>query len=67
MRKIGGVWYNLDSYLSEPMTFQEADEVRGFLDYIIGQDGKLCLSRMRKNEFSLVLCRDRTLYISISL
>ncbi|KAJ9146775.1 hypothetical protein P3X46_029002 [Hevea brasiliensis] len=43
LRKIGGVWYNLDSDLSEPMAFQDADEVRGFLDCIIGQGGEVLL------------------------
>lgn len=32
MRKINGVWYNLDSDLVVPRPFKGEDEVRGFLD-----------------------------------
>ncbi|KDP46525.1 hypothetical protein JCGZ_08497 [Jatropha curcas] len=48
LRKIGGVWYNLDSDLSEPMAFQDADDFRGFLDYIIRQGGEILLVMNKK-------------------
>lgn len=33
MRKINGVWYNLDSDLSKPASFEDTEDVTGFLDY----------------------------------
>ncbi|XP_010422235.1 PREDICTED: josephin-like protein [Camelina sativa] len=32
VRRINGVWYNLDSDLVVPQMFKDGDEVRGFLD-----------------------------------
>ncbi|KAL5580795.1 hypothetical protein UlMin_013237 [Ulmus minor] len=43
VRKIGGVWYNLDSDLVSPEAFKSTDEVRGFLDYMIGHGGEILL------------------------
>ncbi|GLT31059.1 hypothetical protein SLA2020_058250 [Shorea laevis] len=43
LRKIDGVWYNLDSDLSAPQSFNGAEEVREFLNYIIGQGGEVLL------------------------
>ncbi|GLU18795.1 hypothetical protein SLE2022_350770 [Rubroshorea leprosula] len=43
LRKIDGVWCNLDSDLSAPQSFNGAEEVREFLNYIIGQGGEVLL------------------------
>ncbi|XP_002525606.2 josephin-like protein [Ricinus communis] len=48
LRKISGIWYNLDSDLHEPSAFQDVDEVRGFLDYVIGQGGEILLVMNKK-------------------
>ncbi|VYS53910.1 unnamed protein product [Arabidopsis thaliana] len=38
VRKINGVWYNLDSDLVVPQLFRDDDEVRGFLDQNLSLD-----------------------------
>ncbi|KAI4306635.1 hypothetical protein L6164_029896 [Bauhinia variegata] len=43
LRKIDGVWYNLDSDLSAPEPFKHVNEVREFLDSVIGQGGEILL------------------------
>ena len=43
LRKIDGVWYNLDSDLAAPQPFQDAHEVREFLDFTIGNGGEVLL------------------------
>ncbi|XP_022752659.1 josephin-like protein [Durio zibethinus] len=43
LRKIDGVWYNLDSDLQEPQCFKDCGEVREFLEYIISHDGQVLL------------------------
>lgn len=43
LRRIEGVWYNLDSDLVLPRAFKDSDEVRKFLDHIIGQGGEILL------------------------
>ncbi|KAM1309318.1 hypothetical protein EV1_006160 [Malus domestica] len=43
LRKIGGVWYNLDSDLVAPAAFEDAEKVREFLDYMIGHGGEVLL------------------------
>ncbi|CAI0475578.1 unnamed protein product [Linum tenue] len=43
MRKIDGVWYNLDSDLRHPVAFEDSEEVRGFLDYVIGHGSEVLL------------------------
>ncbi|GAB2285764.1 hypothetical protein Dimus_020201 [Dionaea muscipula] len=43
LRKINGVWYNLDSDLGGPQPFKGKEEVREFLDGIILSGGKFCL------------------------
>ncbi|XP_022148354.1 josephin-like protein [Momordica charantia] len=43
LRKINGLWYNLDSDLPSPRPFKDTDEVRKFLDYEIGHDGEILL------------------------
>ncbi|XP_065877287.1 josephin-like protein [Euphorbia lathyris] len=49
LRKIGGVWYNLDSDLRKPIAFENVDEVKRFLDYIIGQSGEVLLVMNKKD------------------
>ncbi|KAB5520383.1 hypothetical protein OIU77_017011 [Salix suchowensis] len=48
MRKIGGVWYNLDSDLPKPMPFESTREVRGFLDYVLSNGGEVLLVMNQK-------------------
>ncbi|KAJ7959782.1 Josephin-like protein [Quillaja saponaria] len=48
LRKIDGVWYNLDSDLRAPQSFKDTDEVREFLDYIIGCSGEVLLVMNQK-------------------
>ncbi|KAJ4826212.1 hypothetical protein Tsubulata_005772 [Turnera subulata] len=43
MRKIDGVWYNLDSDFTNPVAFQDNAQVREFLDFILGQGGEVLL------------------------
>ncbi|XWS74038.1 hypothetical protein CRYUN_Cryun02cG0181300 [Craigia yunnanensis] len=43
LRKIDGVWYNLDSDLHSPQGFKDCGEVRAFLDYTITHDGQVLL------------------------
>lgn len=43
LRKIDGVWYNLDSDLVAPQAFEDTEKVREFLDYIIGHGGEVLL------------------------
>ncbi|XP_061358043.1 josephin-like protein [Gastrolobium bilobum] len=45
LRKIDGVWYNLDSNLRAPEPFQGTDQVRIFLDHTIRHDGEIFLVR----------------------
>ncbi|XP_038717262.1 josephin-like protein [Tripterygium wilfordii] len=43
LRRIDGVWYNLDSDLGAPQSFKDSEEVRGFLNYIIDHGGEILL------------------------
>lgn len=43
VRKIDGVWYNLDSDLRSPLAFENAEEVKRFLDYVIDSGGEVLL------------------------
>ncbi|KAG7642506.1 Josephin domain [Arabidopsis suecica] len=43
VRKINGVWYNLDSDLVVPQLFRDDDEVRGFLDQNLSLGGEVLL------------------------
>ena len=43
MRKIGGVWYNLDSDLHNPVRFESVEEVRQFLDFTLAHGGEVLL------------------------
>lgn len=43
LRKIKGVWYNLDSDLVAPMPFKDDNEIHDYLDYIIGDGGEVLL------------------------
>ncbi|KAJ8749768.1 hypothetical protein K2173_012319 [Erythroxylum novogranatense] len=46
VRKIGGVWYNLDSDLKTPVAFGDGEEVVEFLDYLIGQGSEILLFQL---------------------
>lgn len=43
LRKIGGIWYNLDSDLASPEAFEDTEQVRDFLDSMIGLGGEVLL------------------------
>ncbi|XP_048324368.1 josephin-like protein isoform X1 [Ziziphus jujuba] len=43
LRRIDGMWYNLDSDLAVPQAFKDTEEVKKFLDYIIGNGGEILL------------------------
>ena len=43
LRKIEGVWYDLDSDLAAPHTFKDTEEVREYLDAIIGGGAEVLL------------------------
>ena len=43
LRKMGGLWYNLDSDLKSPQSFKDVEEVKKFLDCIIGGGGEIFL------------------------
>lgn len=44
VRKVEGVWYNLDSDLAEPYAFQHIEEVREFLDQVMADGGEVLLA-----------------------
>lgn len=48
LRKIDGVWYNLDSDLSAPQPFHDTDKVRESLDFAIAQGGEVLLVMNQK-------------------
>jgi josephin len=48
LRKIDGVWYNLDSDLSMPERFRDTEEVRKFLDFSIAHGGEVLLVMNQK-------------------
>lgn len=43
LRRINGVWYDLDSDLRAPRQFRDMDEVRAFLDSLIADGGEVLL------------------------
>ncbi|XP_027333175.1 josephin-like protein [Abrus precatorius] len=43
LRKIDGVWYNLDSDLSAPQPFLGTDKVRDFLDFTLAHGGEVLI------------------------
>ncbi|XP_077238741.1 JOSEPHIN-like protein [Tasmannia lanceolata] len=43
VRKIDGIWYNLDSDLIEAKAFNHGQEVREFFDNVISQGGELLI------------------------
>ncbi|XP_050239041.1 josephin-like protein [Quercus robur] len=43
LKRIDGVWYNLDSDLVAPETYKDDEEVREFLDCIINHGGEVLL------------------------
>ena len=50
LRRIDGVWYNLDSDLAAPEPFKDTDDVRKFLDSIISLGGKVLLIMNEKQS-----------------
>lgn len=48
LRKIHGVWYNLDSDFNAPQPFKDSEEVGEFLDYVIGLGGEVLLVKNDK-------------------
>ncbi|KAK7372078.1 hypothetical protein VNO80_05447 [Phaseolus coccineus] len=43
LRKIDGVWFNLDSDLPAPQSFLDAHNVREFLDFTLAQGGEILI------------------------
>lgn len=43
LRKIDGVWYNLDSDIKAPFAFNDVDDVRGFMDSVILDGGEILI------------------------
>ncbi|CAN6997092.1 unnamed protein product [Brassica rapa subsp. trilocularis] len=66
MRKINGVWYNLDSDLVVPRPFKGEDEVRGFLDQNLSLERELFrfFASLLYNHHILIKCENvhRSLY-----
>ncbi|KAF7833754.1 josephin-like protein [Senna tora] len=50
LRRIDGVWYNLDSDLDTPKPFKDTNEVRKFLDSTIGDGGEILLVMNEKQS-----------------
>ncbi|CAF2096764.1 unnamed protein product [Brassica napus] len=71
MRKIDGVWYNLDSDLVVPRPFKGEDEVRGFLDQNLSLERELFrfFASLLYNHHILIKCENvhRSLYHSTDL
>ncbi|CDY45461.1 hypothetical protein HID58_018076 [Brassica napus] len=60
MRKIDGVWYNLDSDLVVPRPFKGEDEVRGFLDQNLSLERELFrfFASLLYNHHILIKCEN---------
>lgn len=43
LRKIDGVWYNLDSDFTAPQSFKDSEQVSVYLDEILGLGGEILL------------------------
>ncbi|XP_034689158.1 josephin-like protein [Vitis riparia] len=56
LRKMGGVWYNLDSDLKSPQSFKDVEEVKKFLDCIIDGGGEI---------FLVMNCKERYMTLSV--
>lgn len=50
LRKIDGVWYNLDSDLAAPKAFCDTEKVREFLDFTIAHGGEVLLVMNEKQS-----------------
>lgn len=50
LRRIDGLWYNLDSDLAAPVPFKDTNEVREFLDFTIGDGGEVFLVMNEKQS-----------------
>ncbi|XAR60712.1 Ubiquitinyl hydrolase 1 [Bertholletia excelsa] len=48
LRRINRVWYNLDSDLAVPYSFENTEEVREYLDAVIGNGAEVLLVRNAK-------------------
>ncbi|CAK9148361.1 unnamed protein product [Ilex paraguariensis] len=52
LRRIEGVWYNLDSDFAAPQPFNDTREVREFLDSIVSAGAEVLLVMNEKEEFN---------------
>lgn len=43
LKRVEGVWYNLDSDFSNPYSFNDTEELRGFLDGVLSAGGEILL------------------------
>ncbi|XP_043719068.1 josephin-like protein [Telopea speciosissima] len=43
LRKLGDIWYNLDSDFTAPQPFKSTEEVKDFLDKVISEGGEVLL------------------------
>ncbi|KAI9072145.1 hypothetical protein K1719_045893 [Acacia pycnantha] len=50
LRRIDGIWYNLDSDLASPEPFKDADELWGYLDSVIAHGGEVLLVMNEKQS-----------------
>ena len=50
LRKIDGVWYNLDSDLTAPQPFFDTDKVREFLDSTLAHGGEVLIVMNEKQS-----------------
>ncbi|XP_042510171.1 josephin-like protein [Macadamia integrifolia] len=48
LRRLGDIWYNLDSDLTVPLPFNSTEELKDFLDNIISGGGEVLLVLHRK-------------------
>lgn len=51
LRKIDGVWFNLDSDLPAPLPFHDAHKVREFLDFTLAQGGEILIVLNEKQSW----------------
>lgn len=48
LRRVAGVWYNLDSDLANPAPFENEEGVTEFVDSVIGQGGEVLIVLHKK-------------------
>ncbi|XP_022637905.1 josephin-like protein [Vigna radiata var. radiata] len=66
LRKINGVWFNLDSDLDAPQPFLDTHEVRKFLDFTLAEGGEVLIVLNEKQSCLKLLLEDvlnRRLYL----